>query len=62
MELAHRRHDITNRVWSILEPHLPGKRRDWGRVATDNRLFINAVFWILRTEAPWRDLPSDYGD
>jgi len=27
-----------------------------------NRRFINAVFWIFRTGAPWRDLPSDYGD
>jgi len=28
----------------------------------DNRRFINGVFWILRTGAPWRDLPPDYGD
>ena len=28
----------------------------------DNRRFLNAVFWILRTGAPWRDLPPDYGD
>jgi hypothetical protein len=33
-----------------LEPHLPGKRGDWEGIADDNRLFINAVFWILRTE------------
>ena len=33
-----------------------------GRPALDNRLFLNAVFWILRTGAPWRALPPDYGD
>ena len=32
-----------------------------GRQCKRNRLFLNAVFWILRTGAPWRDLPSDYG-
>ncbi len=59
---AHRRHDISDHVWCLLEPHLPGRKGAWGRIAYDNRLFINAVFWILRTGAPWRDLPPDYGD
>ncbi len=59
---AYRRHDISDHVWHLLEPHLPGRQGAWGRVADNNRLFINAVFWILRTGAPWRDLPSDYGD
>ncbi|OPL26748.1 hypothetical protein B5S45_04030 [Morganella morganii] len=31
-------------------------------MARDNRLFINTVFWVLRTGAPWRDLPGDYGN
>ena len=61
MELAHRRHDISDRLWNILEPHLLGRKGTWGGNARDNRLFINAVFWILRTGAPWRDLPPDYG-
>jgi transposase len=59
---AHRRHDISDRVWETLEPHLPGREGIWGGIAKDNRTFINAVFWILRTGAPWRDLPPDYGD
>ena len=57
----YRRHDISDRTWDLLEPHLPGRKGAWGGVAKDNRLFINAVFWILRTGAPWRDLPPDYG-
>jgi transposase len=59
---AHRRHDINDHTWALLEPHLPGRRGIWGGIANDNRTFINAVFWILRTGAPWRDLPPDYGD
>jgi transposase len=61
-EAGHRRHDISDRVWELLEPHLPGRKGAWGGKARDNRLFINAIFWILRTGAPWRDLPPDYGD
>lgn len=55
------RHDISDEVWAILEPILPGQRGQWEGIAKDNRLFINAVFWILRTGAPWRDLPPSYG-
>ena len=58
---AYRRHDISDRVWDLLKGHLPGRKGTAGRPATDNRQFINAVFWILRTGTPWRDLPPDYG-
>ncbi len=60
-ESALHRHDITDRVWKLLEPHLPGRAGVWGGRAEDNRRFLNAVFWILRTGAPWRDLPPQYG-
>ena len=59
---AHRRHDLSDEAWELLEVHLPGRKGVWGGIAKDNRLFINAVLWILRTGAPWRDLPPDYGD
>ena len=58
---AYHRHDIS-RAWQILEPRLPGGPGKVGRPAANNRRFINAVFWVLRTGAPRRDLPPDYGD
>ena len=61
MEKSQHRHDISDKAWAILEPMLPGQRGQWGGIAEDNRRFINGVFWILRTGAPWRDLPPEYG-
>ena len=61
MDNWQHRHDISDSAWALLEPHLPGQKGQWGGVAFDNRRFINAVFWILRIGAPWRDLPASYG-
>ena len=57
----YHRHDLTDAEWEKLEPQLPGGMGKVGRPAEDNRRFINAVKWIFRTGAPWRDLPPDYG-
>ena len=61
MYSAMHRHNILDHAWSLLAPLLPGRRGAWGGGAKDNRLFVNAIFWILRTGAPWRDLPERYG-
>ena len=61
MSLAHRRHDISDHAWHLLEPHRPGRKGSWGGSAKENRPLIHAVFWIMRTGAPWRDLPPDDG-
>jgi transposase len=58
---SYRRHDIDDHAWQLRKPRLSGRKGAWGGIAQDNRTFINAVFWILRTGAPWRDLPPDYG-
>lgn len=59
---GYHRHDLSDEAWGRLEDKLPGRRGMWGGIAQDNRRFINGVFWILRTGAPWRDLPPEYGD
>ena len=40
---------------------LPGKATDCGVTAQNNRLFVEAVLWIIRTGSPWRDLPKAFG-
>ena len=59
---AYQRHDISDEIWRKLAPLLPGQQGQRGKPANDNRKFLNAVFWILRTGAPWRDLPPSYGN
>jgi len=57
-----RRHEISDRNWDAIKDLLPGKEGDPGATAKDNRLFINAVLWIAKTGAPWRDLPERFGN
>jgi len=52
---------ITDRQWSLMEPHCLGKKTDPGRTGGDGRLFLEAVLWVARTGSPWRDLPSGFG-
>lgn len=53
---------VSDEVWKRLEPLLPGKVGDSGAKGRDNRLFIEAVLWMGRTGAPWRDLPVELGN
>ena len=48
--------------WERIAPLLPGKPGDPGRSAADDRLFLEAVLWIVRVGAPWRDLPASFGN
>jgi transposase len=52
---------LSNEQWSRLEPLLPQKNTRRGRPPTAHRRIVEAMVWILRTGAPWRDLPSAYG-
>ena len=56
-----KRYELTDAQWQRVEGLLPGKKRDPGRTAADNRLFVNGVLWVLRSGAHWHDLPARYG-
>ena len=45
-----------------MEPLCLGKPGDPGRSGNDNRRFVEAVLWIVRTGSPWRDLPESFGN
>src|ERR1700756_4137827 len=52
---------LTDAQWARMEPHCLGKPGEPGRSGRDNRRFVEAVLWIVRTGAPWRDLPAGFG-
>jgi transposase len=52
---------LTDAQWAKMEPHCLGKATDPGRSGANNRLFVEAVLWIVRTGSPWRDLPALFG-
>src|SRR5207245_2744906 len=56
-----KRHELTDEQWALVEPHLPASNARTGRPASDRRTLLNAIFWILITGAPWRDLPERFG-
>ena len=56
------RFGISDAVWAKIARRLPGKASDCGVTARDNRLFVEAVLWRVRTGLPWRDLPGEFGN
>ena len=55
------RHAIIDADWDRIKDLLPGQAGQRGVTAKDNRLFIDAILWIAKTGAPWRDLPERFG-
>jgi transposase len=56
-----KRYELSDRQWERISEILPGKAGDPGRPGVDNRLFVHAVLWVLRSGAHWHDLPTRYG-
>jgi transposase len=57
-----RRYELTDEQWDAIESLLPGRQGDPGAHGEDNRLFVNAIIWVARTGAPWRDLSERFGE
>ena len=52
---------LNDSQWARMAPHIIGDERSRGTSGQDNRMFVEAVLWIVRTGAPWRDLPDAFG-
>lgn len=55
---------LTDEQWAVLFPLIPPpKRRADGRgrpIEHDDRAVMDGILWVLRTGAPWADLPDRY--
>lgn len=56
-----KRHELTDEQWQSIEELLPKHTAKTGRKRKDPRQMLNGILWILRTGAPWRDLPERFG-
>ncbi len=56
-----RRHELEDAEWELIQDLLGPRPHGKGRQVVDPRRLLNGMMWILRTGAPWRDLPERYG-
>ena len=55
------RHGLRDEQWDLVRDLFPTNNFKTGRRPRDRRQLLEAMFWILRTGAPWRDIPTEYG-
>jgi transposase len=53
---------LSDEEWSFFEPFVMSASPLGGRPPRDHRRVLDAIFWIARTGAPWRDLPAEFGN
>ena len=53
------RYELTDHEWTAIKTFLPNKPR--GVPGVNDRRVLNGIFWVLRSGAPWRDLPDNFG-
>lgn len=55
--------DLTDEQWEVVRPLIPVpfKRTDGrGRPRVEDRKILDGILWVMRTGAPWHDLPDKY--
>ena len=52
---------LTDTQWERLRPLLPAQKPPTGRPATDHRLIVEGMLWVVRTGSSWRELPKRFG-
>jgi transposase len=53
--------ELTDKQWARLEPIISMcKKESRGRKPRAPREVLNGMLWVLRTGAPWKDLPDRY--
>ena len=59
---VQRRHEIKEAQWEQIKKHFPERKAgELGRPRNEDRQILNGIMWVIRTGAPWRDLPERYG-
>jgi len=62
MTTNRKRYETSDEEWELVKDLLPSdKLKKQGRPPKPNRDMLNAILWIARSGAPWRDLPERYG-
>lgn len=58
--MAKRERYLSDEKWSKIEPLLPPRQKGRGRPRANDRDVLEGILWILRTGAPWKELPPEY--
>jgi hypothetical protein len=53
--------ELTDAEWERIRPVLPPQRSPVGRPSRDHRTVLSGILWVLRTPAPWREMPARFG-
>ena len=57
--MAAKRYELSDEQWEMIKDMFPKAKT--GRPAKDNRIILNAIFWLARSGAAWADIPERYG-